>query len=66
LAVKLANRPGELAKLAGKFSRAKVNIEYAYGSSDGSGATLFFRVSDLKRAAEVLSPKKTRTKKAAR
>ncbi len=62
LAVKLADKPGELAKMARKFSRGKINIEYAYGTSDGSDATLFIRISDVKKALQVLSPKK-RSKK---
>ena len=32
IAVELANKPGELAKLAKKFGEAGVNINYVYGS----------------------------------
>jgi len=65
LAVKLADRPGELAKMARKFARGKINIEYAYGTSDGTEATLFIRVSDVKKAMQLLSPKKrSKTRKA--
>ena len=58
LIVKLADHPGALAEVAAKFARGKVNIEYAYGSSDDTEATVFMRVSDTKKALEVLSPKK--------
>jgi hypothetical protein len=65
LAVNVEDKPGALAKLAGKFSRGKVNIEYAYGTSDGNRATIFCRVSDVKRASQLLSSKspKRRPKK---
>jgi hypothetical protein len=54
LEVKLDNRPGELARLAAKFARGKLNIEYAYGTADGGQATVFIRVSDLKKAVQLL------------
>jgi hypothetical protein len=63
LALKLEDKPGELAKLARKLARAKVNIEYAYGTSAGTEATVFFRVSDVKKALQILSPKKRPKKK---
>jgi hypothetical protein len=66
LAVELPDRPGELAKLARKFARGKVNIEYAYGTSAGAQATIFLRVSDVKKAMQCVSPKKPRKKKTAR
>jgi hypothetical protein len=66
LAVKLSDRPGELARLAAKFSRAKVNIEYAYGTSNGSEATIYIRVSDSKKAVGVLAPRAKKKKKAKR
>ena len=58
LVVKLSDHPGALAELASKFARAKLNIEYAYGSSDDTQATVFMRVSDVKKGLELLSPKK--------
>ncbi|NLF67856.1 MAG: ACT domain-containing protein [Candidatus Anammoximicrobium sp.] len=58
LVVKLPDHPGALAQVAAKFARGKINIEYAYGSSDDTEATVFMRVSDTKRAAEILTPKK--------
>lgn len=37
LAVGLADRPGELGRVAARLARAKVNISYVYGSSpDGA------------------------------
>lgn len=64
LAVKLDDKPGALAKLASRFARGKINIEYAYGTSDDTEATVFIRVSDVKKAAQLLSPKKRPKKKA--
>ena len=58
LVVKLPDHPGALAQLAAKFARAKVNIEYAYGSSDDTQATVFMRVSNTKKGLEILAPKK--------
>ncbi|MBC8868737.1 MAG: ACT domain-containing protein [Planctomycetes bacterium] len=66
LALELDDKPGTLAKLASKFSRGKVNIEYAYGTSDGTEATVFVRVSDVKKAVQLLSPKKRPKKKTAK
>jgi hypothetical protein len=65
LEVKLGDKPGELARLAGKFARGKINIEYAYGTADGSQATVFLRVSDVKKAVKILSPKKKPRKRTA-
>jgi hypothetical protein len=64
LAVKLDDKPGRLAELAEKFAQAEVNIEYAYGSSNDTHATVFFRVSDVQKAIAVLAPKKPAKKKA--
>ena len=58
LVVKLSDHPGALAELASRFSRGKINIEYAYGSSDDTQATIFMRVSDIKKGLALLSPKK--------
>lgn len=56
LVVDLANRAGELAKLSGKLARAKVNIEYAYGSAGGTCKTcpIVLRVSNLRAAMRAL------------
>ena len=64
LAVKMGDHPGELAKIARKLARAKINIEYAYGTSNGEAATLFIRVSDARKAKMVLTARpKKKTKK---
>jgi hypothetical protein len=55
LEVKLADEPGALSRLADKFAHGNINIEYAYGTSNGSRATLFVRVSDTERAVKLLS-----------
>ena len=62
LAVKLDDKPGQLAKMASKFAGGNVNIEYAYGTSDGDQATLYMRVSNLDEALQLLSSKKQRKK----
>ena len=51
------NRPGSLAGIAHKLSKAKVNIEYAYlATSPGSKRGLaIVRPSNVKKALEVLS-----------
>lgn len=48
----LPNKPGVLAKAAARIARAKVNIEYVYGSTGKSGdrALVVFRVSDVRAA----------------
>ena len=57
LALNLPDAPGQLATLATKLSKAKVNIEYAYGSTQSAGGTLILRVSDIKKAQKVLKLK---------
>ncbi len=64
LAVQVSDHPGELSKIARKLSRAKVNIEYAYGTSGGKEATVFIRVSDVRKGRKVLAPTRKKTKKA--
>jgi len=51
------NRPGSLASIAQKLSKAKINIEYAYlATSPGSKRGLaILRPSNVKKALEVLS-----------
>lgn len=66
LAVKLEDTPGELGKWARKLARARINIEYAYGTSAGNEATIFVRVSDVRKAVKVLAPKKPAKKKVRR
>jgi len=51
------NRPGSLASIAHKLSKAKINIEYAYlATSPGSKRGLaIVRPSNVKKALEILS-----------
>ena len=54
VALMLPDRPGELATIAGKLAKAKINIEYAYGTAKDGENMLIVRVSDLKKARKVL------------
>ncbi len=54
LVVELPDKPGVLAAVAHKLAKKKINIEYAYGTTEESGGKLVMRVSDVKRAAKVL------------
>src|SRR3984957_3846005 len=51
------NKPGSLAKLAHKLSKTKINIEYAYCATppDAKKGLLILRVSDAKKALNVLN-----------
>jgi hypothetical protein len=51
------NKPGSLAKLAHKLSKARINIEYAYCATppDAKKGLLILRVSDAKKALKVLN-----------
>ena len=52
----LPNRPGELARVAGRLGEANININYAYsGMEPGTNAPLlFFGVAEVSRAAQLL------------
>jgi len=54
--VALQNRPGVLARVAGKLGEANININYAYCGIEPStnSALLFFGVAEVGRAAQVL------------
>jgi hypothetical protein len=54
--VKLAHKPGELARAATKLGEASVNINYVYcGAEPGTNAPLlFFGVSDVRKAVMIL------------
>jgi hypothetical protein len=54
--IALPNRPGELARVAGKLGENNININYAYGGIDPSTNTplLFFGVTEVGRAAQLL------------
>jgi hypothetical protein len=54
--VKLAHRPGELARVAQKLGDASININYFYCGLDPSANTplIFFGVTDVSKAAPLL------------
>ena len=56
LAIELSNTPGALGELARRLAKAKINIDYVYGSALGSGETAFalVGVSNLSKAASLL------------
>ncbi|MGH7899674.1 MAG: ACT domain-containing protein [Candidatus Binatia bacterium] len=55
LRIEASNRPGALGEVAAKLGRAKINIQYLYGSVGiSTRANLFLRVSDVQRAKKVL------------
>jgi hypothetical protein len=56
VAVSMDNKPGELVAIAKQLGKARVNIDYMYGSTPERGkATIFLRVGNVKRAQEVLA-----------
>jgi hypothetical protein len=57
LSIENSNKPGSLAAIAQRLSKAKLNIEYAYlATSPGAKqGLLIMRVSDTKKALQVLS-----------
>jgi len=54
LLLSVKHEPGVLEQIASKLGRARININYVYGSNAGASGTLVLRVSDPVRAAEVL------------
>jgi hypothetical protein len=50
------NKPGELANIAAKLARHKVNIEYAYSATPSNATTgaMVLRVDNPKKAAQFL------------
>ena len=55
LAVKAADKPGELERIAAKLARARVNINYVYASTgDGNKTTLVFGVDNLAKATKTV------------
>lgn len=70
LAIDLPDQPGAIERLADRLGRARVNIDYLYGSSRGSGhkrrATVFLRVSDIAKARRALASLKTGAARASR
>lgn len=59
LAINCANKPGILAEVTGKLSKANINIDYAYGSvhENSKEAMCVFSVPDPKKADKILSPR---------
>ena len=53
VSVQLPNEPGALGATLAKLAREAINIEYAYGSSNGEGV-VFLRVSDPDKAQAIL------------
>lgn len=55
LRIEASNRPGALGEVCARLARAKINIQYLYGSVGiSTRACLFLRVSDMNRAKRVL------------
>lgn len=52
--VDLPDKPGVLASVSKKLAKKKINIEYAYGTTEGASGKLVMRVSDCKKAEKVL------------
>ncbi len=61
LAVELDNSPGTFANVSQLLANEHVNITYAYctGGAFGGHVTAIFRVSDIKKAMEVLASEKS-------
>ena len=55
IALQLENHPGELAKIAGKFGEAGININYVYGSVAGpeDKCLFIFCPEDIESAAQI-------------
>ena len=61
LGMSIDNKPGTLASIAQELAKAKINIDYAYGSAtyDSSGsAFLVLRTNDLPGTMEILEDAK--------
>lgn len=57
LMIQGSNKPGELAGLAHKLARAKINIEYCYSATpaNAKNGLMIMRVSDPKKALKALN-----------
>ncbi len=60
----LPNRPGALADVVERLASHHINVNYAYCTSGATGGKAMgvFRVSDIHKAAQVLSERKPRRK----
>jgi hypothetical protein len=56
VAVQLPNKPGALERAARKLARAKINIDYVYGTTHGKGedAMVVFAVDNARKANQAL------------
>jgi hypothetical protein len=56
LMIEGSNQPGELARIAHKLARAKINIEYCYSATpaEAEKGLLILRVSNAEKALKVL------------
>ena len=55
VAVKMADRPGELGKIARKLARAMINVDSIYIlGKDGSNTDIAFTVDNIQKAESVL------------
>jgi hypothetical protein len=56
LVMKLQNRPGTLAKISSQFGKARININYVYGSgaTDAKKAVYVFNVPNVDKALKAL------------
>ena len=52
--VRLRNKPGALARVAGKLAKARVNIKSAYATTAGRGAAVVFTVRSVAKARKIL------------
>jgi hypothetical protein len=56
LRIEASNRPGALGEVCARLARARINIQYLYGSVGiSTRACLYLRVSDVARAKKVLT-----------
>ena len=52
--VRLRNKPGSLARVAGRLAKARVNIKSAYATTAGRGAAVVFTVGSVTKARKIL------------
>jgi hypothetical protein len=52
--VRLRNKPGALARVAGRLAKARVNIKSAYATTAGRGAAVVFTVGSPAKARKIL------------
>jgi hypothetical protein len=52
--VRLRNKPGALARVAGRLGKARVNIKSAHATTAGRGAAVVLTVGSAKKARKIL------------